>query len=56
MPRICGEHACINAHQGERPLVFIVQPAVENQLLRSRAVQPAIIGDLVFQLAWPQPA
>lgn len=51
------KHASIHTHKRKRPLVFVVQSTVENQLFRRRAIQPSIIGDLVFQLTrTPKPA
>ncbi|QTK79375.1 hypothetical protein AT6N2_C1668 [Agrobacterium tumefaciens] len=51
--RIRRQHAGVDTHERQSALVFIIQPTVENQLFRSGAVQPAIVGDLVFQLARP---
>lgn len=51
MARFGRQHGSGHAHAGERPLVFVVEAAVEDQFLVGRAGEPAIVDDLVFELA-----
>src|SRR5262249_1413858 len=51
VPRLAGEHAEIDADLLQRLLVFTAGVLTENQLGIGRAMQPAVMLDLVLELA-----
>src|SRR5262249_60295188 len=55
VPGLAREHAEIDADLLQRLLVFAAGVLAENQLGIGRAMQPAVMLDLVLELAWRPP-
>src|SRR5262245_45545075 len=55
VPGLAREHAEIDADLLQRLLVFAAGVLTENQLGIGRAMQPAVMLDLVLELAWRPP-